>query len=231
MDIEKLQYLDKKKVQSLLTLSLSKDGKQKAKDALHFYIQNEFGVEVPKNYGIERAVSVAEKRIKFNINLAEQEKYIEDEVPGGFIRKIVTPNDILNGDTSIIRYDQPKVYKEDPEIRILPYGHVEEKEEPTPALNTTLDTVSYQSKPEIELHFDKNFLTYLEFNLTAPNGQKCAQVGYWVIDEIINLGALWKLKAFSSRYRNELMSMVYHIQTDGEVVVVETRNNQYITFR
>ena len=215
---------------------------QESKTALLEYLKEDFGVKVAKNYSFERIVKTAEVKIR---EAAAAKEAAEDQgMTGraeGFVRTIVTPQDILAGkaaqvydlkttgiESAPVIGDGPIQYDEyirmtTPQAPMVPVRIMQGTGQGIPA-------TQYISNP-CDVILPETFKPSFNLSMRTPDGKECTTLGYWIIDEILSLGAMWKLGALNSRYSNEMLSLIYYIQKRGEVIVRESRHSHYIILR
>lgn len=227
--------LDYDKIATFQKLSV-----QESKTALLEYLKEAFGVKVAKNYSFERIVKTAEVKIR---EAAEAKAAEESEAvrSAGFVRTIVTPHDILAGkagqaydikttgvESSPVIGDGPIQYDEyirmtTPQAPMVPVRIMQGTGNGEPA-------TQYVGSP-CDVILPETFKPMFNLSLRTPDGKECTTLGYWVIDEIIERGLMWKLGALNSRYSNELLSLIYYIQKHGQVIVRESRHSHYVILR
>lgn len=213
--------LDYAKIEVFSTLP-----KSEAKAALLEYLK-EFGVSAPANYSFQRMVTTAQERIKEKKELEEAREVMTS---GNFTRTNVTPHDLLNDgaarDKFNVSLDQSEYKSPADLLKVAPVvparlieaqiGHIPSKE----FIVSNVDVIIPES-----------FKPIFNLSMRTPDGRECTTIGYWVIDEIMKLGPMWKLGASSSKWANDLLSLVYYIQKHGYVIVRESRNSHYIILR
>lgn len=209
-------------------------------EAIHF-------ISIPRNYSHKKMIEFAEQKVLEKMKEEEARK-LEP--------KIISPFDILRGDKTIIEYVPGQATQEEEEAYewdlikqekeeefkkgLLPRKQESEAEEtPTEVVH---DKVDIGSTPEGMIHpevlskfydvvLPLGFKPKFKHNAIAPNRKPCITLSYVILDEIISLGALWKLNVNKSRYKEDLFSLIYWIQKDGEVIVRETFDDNYIVLR
>ncbi|MGL4523036.1 MAG: hypothetical protein ACRCWQ_10835 [Bacilli bacterium] len=231
-----MSFLDYDKVALLKKIP----SKEEAKNALLEYIETEFEVTAPKNYSFDRIARVAEERIA---KKREEEIAMEKLKAAGFKRTNVTPHDIMNGDKSIISY-QPKLNlpnvndekgeysaKEVADMDVAPIVPAKLISTHIGATKAKEISVEVSAASSGDVILNDMFRPSFELSMRTPDGRECTTIGYWIIDEIVKLGSMWKIAAHSNKYHQELMSLIYYIQKNGEVVVRESMNSTYIILK
>lgn len=217
--------------------------------AINDHLEIEYDVKIPKNYSTKRAIEFTEMYVIERQRIRDENENL----------KIITPFDILRGDTSVLDYDgagsgfsQNNVRCEQAEREALerlykqglapvgtrPKDKVVESNLPT-HIQKQLDVELLKEQSNFtsmdgsayDVIVPPYFIPTIKLNLRTPAGKPCATMSHVLIDEIISLGSLWKLKISNSRYHQDLMSLIYWIQKDGQIIIRETRNDMYIVFK
>lgn len=231
-------FYDENKIEILKNLPSKKERREAVLD----YFLEEFDIKIPRNYSFEKAIITAEKMYQQRLEDAEDE---HKKRTGEFVKTIVTPYDILRGDNSIIDYndkDRSKKVKEyfkkgldlsssdDEKVVELPENVVHVDGEFISENNEDLAQVK-----EFVCNFDiilpPGFRPSYQLNLMTPCGKSALTIPFYVIDEIERLGPMWKLEATRSMWCKEIHTLIYYIQRDGQVIVRETRNSQFVILK
>lgn len=213
---------------------------QESKTALLEYLKDTFGVKVARNYSFERIVQTAEVKIRE----AAEAKAAEEGHEGrsaGFVRTIVTPQEILAGKAGAMYDLKTTGIESAPKIGDGPLTYEEHINMTTPqapmipvrimqGTGQGIPATQYVGSP-CDIILPDTFKPMFNLSMRTPDGKECTTLGYWIIDEILEMGAMWKLGALTSRYHNEMMSLIYYIQKHGEVIVRETRHSHYVILR
>lgn len=204
----------------------SKLPKAEAKEALLEYL-NEFGVTAPKNYSFEKMVKTAETRIQEKKEEEEARELMNSE---SFVRTNVTPHDLLK--------NPDKFGIKAPKADDLGLVHPFELQKQAPLVPPRLIEAQIGQTPSKEfivpgadIILPETFRPNFTLSMRTPDGRECTTIGYWVIDEIMKLGSMWKLGAITSKFSVDLMSLIYYIQKHGYVIVRESRHSHYIILR
>lgn len=222
---EDIQFvLDEEKIK--VFRKLSTHDSVGAKEALLAYLDAEFGVAAPKNYSLDRMIKVGNEKAVKVVEQRALNAVIESEE---FKRTNVTPFDILKGDKSVIEYKEP-VYVHPSEI-VAAMPVPEPKTAKALEQKITKRIVHDVVVPEADLILPKTFKPAFDLSMKTEDGRNCAHVGYWITDEIVKLGHMWKLGAITNKYSRELMTLVYYIQKYGSVIVRESRHSTYVILK
>lgn len=237
---------DEKKIEQFRNLK----GLKQQKEALNQYFTKEFAVTCPMNYSFDRMLEEAKKRI------LEKEKS-EEQIIQEMREKstIISPFQILQGDTSIIRYDEDArrtaMFEKEQKKRQSLFNKarykcgVVDKFEEEEVLLEAYETESGDMNEEyiesrvgygshiFDIELPKFFKPVFKLNLKSPEGEPCASIDTRVYDEIFKNGSSWKLNAHKSFFRTHLLSLVYYIQNSDkkQVVIREPVNSTYIILR
>lgn len=211
---------------------------QESKTALLEYLQKEFKVKVARNYSFERIISTAEVKIREMAAAAEEEAATRSE---GFVRTIVTPQDILAGKAEGVYDIKTTGVESAPVIGDGPIQYdeyIRMTQQPAPMIPVRImqgtgqgvPATQYASSP-CDIILPETFKPSFNLSMRTPDGKECTTIGYWIIDEILERGAMWKLGALTSRFSNDMLSLIYYIQKHGQVIVRESRNSHYVILR
>ena len=213
---------------------------KEAKKALLEYLQDSFDVTAPANYSFDKILTTAEAKIteRHELELARNAVTLET-----FTRTTVSPQDLLNNPELAGQYKiDPKKLNNAPapvkwEAETV---NVRDTLPPAPVVPARiLGNMAAQSAPsarvqilgEVDMILPETFVPILKKSLKTPDGKDCISLPYHILDEVVKYGTMWKAAAVNSRFHRELMSLIYYIQKDGEVVVRETRHSAFIILR
>lgn len=208
---------------------------------VHEHIKERTGITTPKNYASEKQLEwVLKEYAKVQ---TDDHEYVEKESKK-IECTIVTPFDIMRGDNSIIEYDEEerksKMFESQKETNdSWEKGLQQRTEEVKEPSKPVLEDLSFMSPKlreqffcdNVDIILPKFFRPTLQLTYPTMDGRKAAIVSHNVVDEICKLGRMWKLAVSTSHYRNDLYSLIHYIQRDGEVVIRETRNDDFIVLK